>query len=810
MFEKGSDLHDKFKRLFVSNYDAARDESRARFKSCMGDWFVIESSIHDLDADYVEYLTNQSYFIFLVLSLYSAFHFTIKGTRWEKVEFCRNIKEFIVDVSADDLKFIPYLNITTQMIDANNQSVTDPDFSELFELFAGSIKQEDLDAYFSRDLDIFSPIYQEIFTNDQKHASGEHFTPIALCRFMVEQIPVTSRSRILDPSCGAGAFVVSVIEKLKIMFSGSENAWRDNVNGYDINPVSVLATRVNAWMAFNSEFLEIKDLFKNFRVADVLREHIPLKFDIIIGNPPWVTLKDFSSKERKSEYLTISKELGIMPGPHEVPQLELSALMFQFCLVNLLTVGGMIFFILTSSVLNGRHCSLFRNFFGAREVRIWHFKGPIGFPKTFNCISAWKSPSSLPHLKPGGVIPAFSYLYSKTGFEKSMEFSMVAASTTPVRRESRGSGMMIGRLVPEEEANFLLRTSELSHYKRLCYNGATVFPQSLLFVKIIDQFVESGVDMVKIIPSPVLNSKKPWNAVLYPPAVVEKHYIFKLLKGSELYPFGTLKHHDVFLPMLRKGGAFRFIKDDEVRSTERAITHYDAINQMYKDYANTSGRIKNLWDRINFDNELLNGRMFAPYKVIFPDCGSIMAAAVVAGDVIIEHALHYIGLDDEDEAYYLAGVLNSRCIADDLAARKSERHIGQIALDYHIPPYRNTNPSHCRISQISKDLHDISKKSITSYIQDTITDNIGRLQCPASLKFIKESQLPKHESRCIKFQRFKGMIDEYGLLIKVSRHNIKEIVVKPSRAKLKKILESHENFRRLADDLNQLVLKLLE
>ena len=53
---------------------------------------------------------------------------------------------------------------------------------------------------------------------DRVKATGEVFTPMALCRKMVAEVPLEKKqdpyATFLDPSCGDGNFLVALLEEL--------------------------------------------------------------------------------------------------------------------------------------------------------------------------------------------------------------------------------------------------------------------------------------------------------------------------------------------------------------------------------------------------------------------------------------------------------------------------------------------------------------------------------------------------------------------------------------------------------------------
>ena len=109
-------------------------------------------------------------------------------------------------------------------------------------------------------IDIFKDLYMEIIPNEVRHSLGEYFTPSWLADYVIqnsESMISKKKWRAIDPCCGSGIFVVTLIKKI-LKSSGIDiiNADEetkksvlheilDRVQGIDINPLSVLTARVS-------------------------------------------------------------------------------------------------------------------------------------------------------------------------------------------------------------------------------------------------------------------------------------------------------------------------------------------------------------------------------------------------------------------------------------------------------------------------------------------------------------------------------------------------------------------------------------
>ncbi|MEX2716520.1 MAG: N-6 DNA methylase [Candidatus Sigynarchaeota archaeon] len=684
------------------------DRKDPSFLECAERWRAIERDIHGTHDDEIDALASQAAFLLAVLATHVRYR---DGLETGECLSQTSFSSLQLSLESENPAFHPYLHIAKHGL-----PISVEELAELPRPGPG--------------IDAFSRLYQVMFSSSVKHASGEHYTPTDLCALMLDRIDITPETRILDPTCGAGAFIVVTIAKMKASSSGRDRAaFIENVHGWDLNPLAVLAARVNAWIQARDLGVPLDAFYKTIRIADALSSPAEV-YDVVIGNPPWVTLKDFSNKGRQTSILQQAKKMNVAPDAHGVPQLELATVMFVHCARERVTPNGVVFFVMTRSFIDGKHCSAFRSLDGIDEAEIWLFKGREIFPKTFACLFGKRGASSGSYFVRHDSIPVRIWNVAGAGqkdnsgarftFKKVQEMDYTPVNLHDARlatsKTRHGDGLhKLGRLISIHQVQGLLPTSQTPYYKAKCYNGATVFPQSLLFVDIIEENIDGDPNLVRIAPARGLKAKKPWNKQFYDSAVVERQYIFPLVKGSELHPFGIHEPFHVFLPLKRQGSSFEFDAEGFGNSHHtRASRHFQAIDEAYRKNCKNLDRIKDLWSRVNFDNELTNDSMARPFKVIIPDCGSTMAAAIVSSEYIVEHALHYIGLEDEREAWYLLGILNAPCIEKDVLLRKSERHIGQLALDYAIPPFDPDNKAHASIEMLAREIERAVKETLDS------------------------------------------------------------------------------------------------
>lgn len=127
-----------------------------------------------------------------------------------------------------------------------------------------------------------------------RRSGGQHgdvFTSPEVVSYMLDLVGYSayndlSKTSILEPSCGEGAFVVEIIHRLaessRRFGFDFEKAFSDNVFAYDIDEAKIASCRSRV-----AEQSLSFPLDKNICQADFLFADIR-SFDVIVGNPPYI------------------------------------------------------------------------------------------------------------------------------------------------------------------------------------------------------------------------------------------------------------------------------------------------------------------------------------------------------------------------------------------------------------------------------------------------------------------------------------------------------------------------------------------
>ena len=134
--------------------------------------------------------------------------------------------------------------------------------------------------------------------NDRK-VNGAFFTPTYVVDFIIKEVAPKNNDKCLDPSCGCGAFLIGLVEYYQKTFNKSvKKIINENIYGSDILHYNVKRSKIilSLFGLLNNEIIEDSDF--NIYNQDSLKAKWNNKFEIVVGNPPYVKFQDLSDDNR--------------------------------------------------------------------------------------------------------------------------------------------------------------------------------------------------------------------------------------------------------------------------------------------------------------------------------------------------------------------------------------------------------------------------------------------------------------------------------------------------------------------------------
>lgn len=156
----------------------------------------------------------------------------------------------------------------------------------------------------------------KLLTQTAPRFIGEFYTPLNLVEHLIDisrfnPAALLAGAKVVDPACGGGMVLVSVVHAViqyvkehPILHATALNAISNNIYGYDIQPFAVTLARTMLlsliWPFIQEEDQHVSRLhvLENVQLKDPLAAHaefwIEPRFDFVIGNPPFMSVKKSS------------------------------------------------------------------------------------------------------------------------------------------------------------------------------------------------------------------------------------------------------------------------------------------------------------------------------------------------------------------------------------------------------------------------------------------------------------------------------------------------------------------------------------
>lgn len=138
-----------------------------------------------------------------------------------------------------------------------------------------------------------------LMPSEDKKTNGAFFTPQYIVDYIITNIAPQESSKVIDPSCGSGAFLLGIIRYYTNTFHKSiESIIKENLYGADILEYNTRRSKllIILFALMNGEIVNEGDI--HIYTADSLRCNWPHKFDAVVGNPPYVKFQDLDDVTR--------------------------------------------------------------------------------------------------------------------------------------------------------------------------------------------------------------------------------------------------------------------------------------------------------------------------------------------------------------------------------------------------------------------------------------------------------------------------------------------------------------------------------
>jgi hypothetical protein len=441
------------------------------------------------------------------------------------------------------------------------------------------------------------------------------------------------------------------------------------------------------------------------------------QFTGLVSNPPWLAMSGLADNPYRGILTARAKLYGIRPAGQSFLHLELGTMHLMHAVDRYLKVDATVACLVPGSVFNGHHHEPFRQREFLRSKR----------PVALEISEVWQvAPGTFKY--PGAAI-----IGHKRGSVAGLEAHPIAGSVA-TQSGLEAVDFSVQSIAAKRSAWLLAKQgmpAVTSGAAEMPPQGADLMPRTAVCVEILsDAGNEWRVDTPK--------KGSPWSFTLKSakelkdgrfPGHVAPQFVHQMAQSENLLPFVLGSHcAPIAIPAVRtKDGAWQIYDDAEIRRQgfTQTARRFAAINKSLE----AVGKGKSLQDRVD-ERGKLSKQVFGAkgYLVLSGAGGKHICAACVplkdARQLAIDQTLYWQIFNDEDEAWYCVGLLNSHAMTGAISPFNpkgdfGERHIHTLPYKL-MPAFDCANEDHKRIAALARDIAAQGRKIVEgdSYLND--------------------------------------------------------------------------------------------
>lgn len=404
--------------------------------------------------------------------------------------------------------------------------------------------------------------------------------------------------------------------------------------------------------------------------------------NVVVGNPPWLAFRHMSKDLQKRFRELANAERVYVTG---VPsQNDLCALFLIRCASFYLRPGGMIAFVLPLTALTRRQFEKLRTGSFSSTRIAWD--------------QVWTMDESVWPLFP---VPSSVTFGRRRATAKALPKTVTAFSGhLPIRDAPEEIADRCLNVRRDDPALQVAQHRGGSAYRRRFRNGATLFPRLLCLVERQTLGRLGGDPTAPLVISRRSSQEKaPWKSLPSITHRVESAFLRPVLLGESILPYRVLKPVEGVLPITPAGELL-----DSRAATRDGLRGLAGWMRQAESYWESHKRSKmSLIEMFDYYGQLKAQFPVAQSRIVFSKAGMWPAAVTLRHDeAVIENTLYWYAAHTDDEASYLASILNSEAVRSRIAGRQARgqwgaRHFDKVMFTLPIPLFEAKIPLHTEL-----------------------------------------------------------------------------------------------------------------
>lgn len=434
------------------------------------------------------------------------------------------------------------------------------------------------------------------------------------------------------------------------------------------------------------------------------------KFDVIVGNPPWLTFADVENGEYQEDLRRLANLYALKPDTANMPHLELAALFLAHACNYFMKPGGRLAMVMPRAFFSGGQHEPTRKG-KTRKValtQLWNLQDVAPLFKVPSCVlfarrktrDGAPGPGELPGRALSGRLPGHN---------------IPLPAATPHIREASGL-FHLSHLGEATAWTFgeRIALSGVNPYKSQFRQGATIVPRVFYFVDIDQPYagdLQHRLLLFKSSQAALKEAKAPWKMTLR--GTANTRFLFRTALANNILPFTLNGTRLVLLPLEIKKGQSNLLTPEQLEKSgelETAQWFRQAEKHWEKNKTERAKKMTML-NRLDFQHGILSQIIVAQYLVLYCATGSNACAAVLTREAanellfVADHITYTFFATTRKEADYLCAFLNAPHVNElikpfQTQGQQGERHIHKRILDVPLPLFDADNPDHLRLAEL--------------------------------------------------------------------------------------------------------------
>jgi hypothetical protein len=457
-------------------------------------------------------------------------------------------------------------------------------------------------------------------------------------------------------------------------------------------------------------------ILKNIYKPLFLKDH---KFDVVVGNPPWLSYKDVRSTDYQGFLKkSILEDYNLLDHDRAelIAQMELSTLFFARVADLYLADDGVISFVMPRSIFVSDQHHNFRKCTFKPKMKISELLDLEDVEPLFHVPSC-----TVTARKGSNTYPVDATIYE--GKLPGKNSKLGEATRALKHRQTKYNYYEIGQRSFLESTEFAkvlkaIDKGERSQYYEKFTQGATIVPHSVWFVDpVIHErlTIDPTRPSVKSSEEAIKDAKEPYKDVRLE-GEIESEFLFQIATGSELAPFCTTKLQIAILPIEPNGGNYHVVRAEEAqRKGYTGLRNWlHEAEGVWKSKRGEKADKMDVYDRLDWSSGLTNQNPRAKYRVLYNKSGTYLVACVIENSkervkfdsskirisgTIADDTTYRFDTDNYDEAMFVSAMLNAPIVDALIKPMQTRgqwgpRDIHKKVLEIPLPKFNPKNKKH--------------------------------------------------------------------------------------------------------------------